>query len=100
MVTYPIHVTRSGYRGKDARKRAKATQDNRDAALIENAVNELLLKQATPFKVYLWGEVSNASGVDYETVKRLGHSIDGGSNGFTATRPGLSPAEYEQALGN
>ncbi|KEY87817.1 hypothetical protein PC358_01515 [Pseudomonas capeferrum] len=90
MVSYPIYVTRNSYRGNDIKKRAKASQDNQDAARIEEACNRLIQNQTQPIQSYLWMEVSRESGVDYETVRRLGYSIDGGSNGFTATKPGLS----------
>ena len=98
MVSYPIYVKRSSYRGSDKKKQAKANQDNYDAARIEEACNRLIQNQTQGVQSYLWLEVSRESGVDYETVRRLGYSIDGGSNGFTATKPGLSQEEIRQAM--
>lgn len=98
MVTYPVHVRRNSYRGSDPKKRAKANSENLDASRIEQAANRLIQAQKRAIKTYLWMEISNESGVDYEIVRKLGYSIDGGSNGFTAVRPGLSEADYERAL--
>lgn len=98
MVTYPVHVRRNSYRGADPRKKAKALQENLDASILEATANRLIQAQARGIKSYLWMEISRESGLDYETVKRLGFSIDGGSNGFTATRPGLTEEEYKRAM--
>ncbi|MBV4536874.1 hypothetical protein [Pseudomonas urmiensis] len=98
MVSYPIYVKRNTYRGRDARKQAKASSENRDASILEDTVNRLLKQQTQPIKTYLWSEISRESGLDFEIVKRLGYSIDCGSNGFTATRPGLSQDEFDRAM--
>ena len=86
MVTYPVHVRRNGYRGSDASKRAKANSENRDASVLEDYANKLLLAQTRPIQVYFWMELAQGTGLPYETVARLGASIDGGSGGFTAWR--------------
>ncbi len=98
MVTHPVYVRRSNYRGSDPKKRQKANQENRDAALIESYVNQLILEQKEAVKSYGWMEISQGTGIPYDTVARLGYSIDGGSNGFTATRPGLGTEEITRAL--
>lgn len=95
MKTHPIYVSRNSYRGADPKKRAKAISENHDAALLEGYVNQLLLKQEAPIQVYSWTEISQGCGLSYGTVERLGFSIDGGSNGFTAWRHDLT---YEQAM--
>ncbi|WP_371438322.1 hypothetical protein [Polaromonas sp.] len=95
MVTHPIHVGRNNYRGADARKKAKTQTENRDASQLEQHVNAMLLAQTEPIKVYFWGEISRDSGMSYDTVARLGFSIDGGSGGFTAWRHDMT---YEQAM--
>lgn len=95
MKTYPVHVARSGYRGNDPKKRAKAAAHNRDAALLESCANELLKKQTDAVQVYHWAELANASGLPHERVAELGYSIDGGSNGFTAWRHDLT---YDAAM--
>lgn len=95
MKTYPIHVARAYYRGGDKRKRAKTLENNLDASTLEQYVNELLLKQSEPVQVYHWAEIASGCGLPYETVARLGYSIDGGSGGFTAWRHDLT---YEQAI--
>lgn len=98
MVTYPIHVKRNSYRGAEARKKIMAMQDNRDATAIEQAANRLIQSQTVAFQIYTWGAIARESGVDADTVRRLGFSIDGGSNGFTAIRPGLSQDDIQRAL--
>lgn len=95
MVTYPVRVRRNGYRGSDARKRAKANSENRDASVLEDYANKLLLKQTRPIQVYFWMELAQGTGLPYETVARLGASIDGGSGGFTAWRHDMT---YEAAM--
>jgi hypothetical protein len=95
MVTHPIYVRRESYRGANQKLRAKAAAHNRDAAQLENHVNELLQKQDEPIKVYLWHEIAQGVGLSYDTVAKLGYSIDGGSNGFTAIKAGMT---YEQAM--
>lgn len=50
----------------------------------------MLLEQKEPVRVYLYPEIAEKTGIDLETVKRLGYSIDAGSNGFTALRGQLT----------
>lgn len=95
MVTYPIHVKRSGYRGADPKKRRKASEHNRIASELENYINGLLKEQTAPVQVYLYYQIASATGYSQETVRDMCYSIDCGSNGFTAVRHGLS---FEQAM--
>lgn len=95
MVTYPIRVARNGYRGADPKKKIKANRENQIAHDLESKLNDLLLKQTAPVKVYLWHEISRVTGIPEDIVGRLGYSIDCGSNGFTAWRHDLS---YEKAM--
>lgn len=83
------------YGGRDPRKRAKAGDENRIAADLENKINAMLLEQKEPIKEYLYFDIARATGYDLKLVERLGFSIDGGHNGFTAWRHDLT---YEQAL--
>ncbi|WP_157657525.1 hypothetical protein [Burkholderia ubonensis] len=95
MKTYPIHVARSSYRGADSKKRAKAADHNRDAALLEACANELLRSQTEPVRSYVRMELAKATGLSYDRVAELGFPIDCGSNGFTAYRHDLG---YEAAM--
>lgn len=97
MVIYPAHVARNGYRGRDPRKSKKAYEENQIAAEMERKINEMLLKQEEPISTYLWHEIADLTGFSYETVKKLGYSIDGGSNGFTAIKPGMTMDEALEA---
>lgn len=95
MVAYPIHVKRSNYRGADQKKRSKAAEQNRIAAELENYINDLLQRQEDPIHSYLYHQISAATGYSEQTVRDLCFVIDGGHNGFTAIKPGLT---YEQAM--
>lgn len=90
MVTHPISIRRDGYRGSDPRKREKAAARNRAAAVLESYINGLLHAQTKAICVYGFWEIAEATGISYEIVRDLGHSIDCGSNGFTSFRRGLS----------
>jgi len=45
MGSYPIHIRRDAYRGRDQRKRQKAMDRNRDVAELERKINEMLREQ-------------------------------------------------------
>lgn len=94
MVTYPIHIPRKNYRGRDPKKTRQMLERHRIAADMESKINALLLQQKEPIRTYLWMEISRVTGYSFETVQDLGYGIDGGSNGFTAWRHDLT---YEQA---
>ena len=88
MVSYPIHIRRDIYRGRDPRKRQKAADHNRDVAELERKINDMLRDQKEPIKVYSWAAIASETGMSYEFIREVGYSIDCGSNGFTATAPG------------
>lgn len=87
MVSYPIRIARDMYRGRDARKKQKAADHNRDVTELERKINEMLRTQTEPVKVYSWADIAQATGMSYDFIKSVGYSIDCGSNGFTATPP-------------
>lgn len=87
MVSYPIHIARDSYRGRDPRKRQNAVDHNRDVAELERKINDMLKAQIEPVKVYSWASIASETGMSYDFVKKAGYSIDCGSNGFTATAP-------------
>lgn len=95
MVTHPIHVKRSNYRGADPKKRQKAADQNRIAAELESYINGLLRNQTAPIQVYLYYQIATATGYAESVVRDLCFVIDGGHNGFTAIKAGLT---YEQAI--
>jgi hypothetical protein len=95
LVTYPIHVRGASYRGADPRKREKAASQNRIASELEAHINALLKAQTRPIQQYLYHEIADATGHSIQKVRELCFSIDGGHNGFTAYRSGMSA---EQAM--
>jgi hypothetical protein len=97
MVTYPIYVNRATYRGADKRKRQQAADYSSDASLLEDFCNALLEKQTAAIQTYDWWDISRGCGLSLDRVAELGYSIAGGSNGFTAARRGLSPAQAIEA---
>lgn len=90
MVTFPITVKKSLYRGSDARKKAKALELNGTAARLESFINDKLKNQIEPIRIYSYFEISRETGVPESVVRDLCFSIDCGHNGFTAIKAGLS----------
>lgn len=88
-------MKRNGYRGSDARKRAKANEENRIALELERHINNLLQKQELPIQSYLYHEIARDTGHDIGLVRRLCYSIDCGGNGFTVIKQGMT---LEQAM--
>lgn len=71
------------------KKRAKAAHENKTAADLEKAINDLLLKQEHPVQSYTHHEIASLTGYSMETVREFGFSIDCGHNCFTVIRRGL-----------
>lgn len=90
MVTYPIHVPRSSYRGNAAAKKRKEDEKSATAAALETYVNGLLQQQTEPIKVYTYHAIARATGFPEDLVMDLCFRIDGGHTGFTALRVGLT----------
>jgi hypothetical protein len=84
----PHPYSSRSYRGRDPRKRKKAADHNRDVAELERKINDMLRDQKEPIKVYTWATIASHTGMSYDFIQKVGYSIDGGSNGFTATVPG------------
>lgn len=90
MVTYPIRCRHEGYRGADPKKRRKAAELNRIATELEQYINKQLQEQQHPIHVYLYYQIASATGYTEEQVRHACYVIDGGSNGFTAIKPGMT----------
>jgi hypothetical protein len=90
MVTYPVHIERDHYGGRDTKKQQKASDRNRVASELEEYINQRLLRQEVPVQVYDFADIARATGYSIDVVSELGYSIDGGSNGFTAWKRGLT----------
>jgi hypothetical protein len=99
VITSPVHVRREMYRGSDPKKRKKAQEHNALAVRIEDVANRLINEQTDAICSYLHHDIARELGEDPDMVRRLGFSIDGGHNGFTAVRPGITQAELDQAMG-
>lgn len=95
MVTYPISIAKSNYRGSNPKKRVMEMEKNRISIKLENYINDMLLKQELPIQSYSYHEIASETGVSLEVVRDLCFSIDCGHTGFTAIKHGLT---YEQAV--
>lgn len=94
MLTYPVYFPRNRYSGRNEARRNKAYLENELIARVERYVNEQGKVQEDPFHIYSYAEIAFELRLDPEDVRRL-CMVDGGHNGFTVIRPGLT---YEQAL--
>lgn len=97
MVTHPIRVARDSYHGSNSSRRAKAVEDNRIAETLEKHINQLLENQQQPVQQYRYSQIAAATQVPLETVARICFSIDGGHNGFTAIKAGMTVEQTEAA---
>lgn len=85
MITYPIIVERSVYRGSDPRRLSEHGEYNRDASILEDHVNEQLRTGKTG--VFSYSVIAQELGMDRERVKRILYSVGCGDNGFTVAPP-------------
>jgi hypothetical protein len=95
LITYPITVRRNAYLGPNAGKRRMAIDENAKAATLEEFVNTLLKDQEQPLQQYSYQRIADGTQVPLADVRRLCFSIDGGQDGFTAYKTGMT---LEQAL--
>lgn len=95
MITYPITVRRNSYLGPNAGKRRMATDENAMAETLEQFVNELLKVQEQPLQQYSYQRIADGTQLPLDDVRRICFSIDGGQDGFTAYKRGMT---LEQAL--
>jgi hypothetical protein len=89
MVTYPIRVERTSYRGSDPKKRAKAAEYNRDAAMIEEHINNQI--RCGKLGVFHYSTIAHEVRLDEKRVSKILFSVDCGHNGFTVVKGGESP---------
>jgi hypothetical protein len=100
MVTHPIHITRKHYRGSDKGKQSRIASHNQLVAELERHINDLLLKQEYPIQVYDFADIARGIGYSLDFVSEVEYSIDGGSNGFTAWKHGMTHDEAIAANAN
>ena len=86
MITYPISIPRTQYRGSKQNRRLAVAIENEQISKLEKYVNEMLLEQTDEVQVYHFHTIARDLGMDIELVRKHGGWIDGGSNGFTAFR--------------
>jgi hypothetical protein len=84
MVTYPIFVERKTYRGRDARKCANVAQYNRDAAMLEEHINEQI--RGGKFGVFYYAKIASEVRLPERRVRDILFSVDCGHNGFTVVK--------------
>lgn len=87
MKSYPVSIARESYRGSNASKREKVNNLNRIAQRIEDYINDdLAAKPDDTIQVYTSYFVASDIGEDDETVRRIIHATDAGSNGITIVK--------------
>ncbi|MGN2251373.1 hypothetical protein ACFWZ1_14980 [Frateuria sp. GZRe14] len=92
MLSYPVHFPRERYRGGKENLRRKAAEINRLIQQVEQYVNEQGKLNQSPFHQYVYSAIALKLGLDPSEVRH--HCmIDGGHNGFTVIRPGLTMDE-------
>ncbi|NKA95834.1 hypothetical protein GO283_04386 [Ralstonia solanacearum] len=95
MVTYPIRIRRETYRGRDRTRQSRVVSQNSQIADLERYINDLLFRQEESIQVYDFADIARGTGFPLDFVSEVGYSIDGGSNGFTAWRRGMT---YDEAI--
>jgi hypothetical protein len=96
MVTYPVIVGRSHYRGKNRQAKQIVAAENRHALHLEEQVNALLLQQQSPIQSYSWEQIAETTGIALRWVEKFGPTIDGSNlDGLTAWKNGMT---YEEAM--
>jgi hypothetical protein len=85
MAQYPIFVGRSEYRGRDPKKLVKAEQYNRDAAMLEEHINEQIKRGKTGS--FLYSLIAREVGLPEKRVAEILFSVDCGHRGFTVSSP-------------
>ncbi|AXW61552.1 hypothetical protein CJO94_05870 [Ralstonia solanacearum] len=68
---------------------------NSQIADLERYINDLLFRQEESIQVYDFADIARGIGFPPDFVSEVGYSIDGGSNGFTAWRRGMT---YDEAI--
>ena len=89
MLSYPVHFPRQFYRGSKDNLRRRAADANRLIKQVEDYVNAQGKIDPEPFHQYIYASIAHELGLDPNEVRRL-CMVDGGHNGFTVLRPGLT----------
>ena len=84
MVRYPIHVELRRYRGADPKKRAKIAAWDRDAAMLEQHINDQI--RAGKTGVFHYSRIAHEVGLKEKRVSEILFSVDCGDNGFTVIK--------------
>jgi hypothetical protein len=98
VVTHPIRVAYDSYRGNQERRRIKCDRHNALALKLEQHINDLLLNQQEAISQYLYHDIARVFSVPVDTVRNICFVIDGGHNGFTALRKGLTLDQAMQEM--
>ncbi len=89
MKTYPVHVPRDLYGGRDDARRRKQASFNDAAQAIEHYLNRAMeAEPAGNAREFLTADIARALHLDGELVDRIVFSIDCGHNGVTIRKAG------------
>jgi hypothetical protein len=91
MITHPIEIDRVELPQNDEHRQRKTRISNAHIAAVEYYVNSLLEAQIAPIQQYSYHTIAADLQMNVESVRAC--CIDGGSNGFTAYKKGLTLPE-------
>lgn len=89
MKTYPVHVPRDLYGGRDDARRRKQASFNDAAQAIEQYLNrEMEAEPEGTMREFLTADIARALHLDDDLADRIVFKIDCGHNGVTIRRAG------------
>jgi hypothetical protein len=90
MVTYPVHVPRDHYYGKDERRRRKAQRYNQIAQECEDYLNRKIRDDPAPVQQYEYWRIAHDLNLILEEVQKVMIGVECGHNGITIQKTATS----------
>lgn len=97
MVSFPISVSRDGYRGSDPRRRRKQKRHSEVAKDCEECLKRKIAENPSETQVYHYSSIAHDLNLFVEDVRNVLFAVDCGHNGLTVhkgsepARPGARP---------
>jgi hypothetical protein len=87
MVTYPIHVSRKRYGGRNLARLRNSQEHNRLAEQLENYLNAKIEQNSNQTQVYLYAQIAIDLGFSVDAIRAVLFAVDSGHNGLTVRKP-------------
>jgi CRISPR/Cas system type I-B associated protein Csh2 (Cas7 group RAMP superfamily) len=87
MVTYPVHVQREAYRGKEDKLKQEAIEYNRLAGELESYINKKVEESDEYELIIIYDSIAAKLHLPLDLVRKILYSVDGGDNGITVRNP-------------